>query len=104
MSKMMVLLTAGVLAAGLTSIVMAGQWGQAPKQVYPVHATPEMTQPSRDEHDLIAEMIKAQLAAERGRLPKQRVAGSATPIVSGTTTARRRADRTLSSSHGGRNG
>jgi hypothetical protein len=31
---------------------------------YPVPATPEMMQLVRDEHDLIADMIKAQLAAE----------------------------------------
>ena len=48
--------------------------------------------------------IKAQLAAEQSQLPKQRVAGSTHPIVSGTTTARSRADRTLSSLRGGRNG
>jgi hypothetical protein len=105
MSKRMLLLSAGVLATGLAGIVMAGQPRQAPKQsVYPVHATPEMMQLSRDEHDLIAEMIRAQLAAERSQFPKQRAAGSATPIASGTTTARRRADRTLSSLRGGRNG
>ena len=97
------MLTAG--AAGLAGIVMAGPLRQAPKQpVYPVPATPEMMQLSRDEHDLIAEMIKAQLAAERSQLPKKRVAGSTNPIVSGTTTARSRADRTLSSLRGGRNG
>jgi hypothetical protein len=72
MSKRMLLLTAGVLATGLAGIVMAGQPRQAPKQsVYPVHATPELMQLSRDEHDLIAEMIKSQLAAERSQLPKQ---------------------------------
>ena len=35
---------------------------------FPVPATPEMMQLVRDEHDLVADMIKAQLAAERDRL------------------------------------
>jgi hypothetical protein len=105
MPKRILLLTTGALAAGLAGIVIAGQWRQAPGQpVYPVRATPEMMQLSRDEHDLIAEMIKAQLAAERGQFQKQKVAASATPVASRTTTARPRADRTLSSLRSGRNG
>jgi len=92
MPKRMLLLTAGALAAGLAGIVIAGQWRQPPRQpVYPVRATPEMMQLSRDEHDLIAEMIEAQLAGERSQFQKQKVAASATPIGSRTTIARPRA-------------
>jgi hypothetical protein len=92
MPKRMLLIATGALAAGLAGIVIAGQWRPAPRPpVYPVRATPEMMQVSRDEHDLIAEMIKAQLAAERSQFQKQKVAASATPIASKTTTARPRA-------------
>ena len=42
--------------------------------VITARATPEMMQLSRDEHDLIAEMIKAQLAAERSQFQKQKLA------------------------------
>ena len=59
-------LTAGLVAVGLTGFVMASQWGNAAEPpAYPVPATPEMMQLVRDEHDLVADMIKAQLAVER---------------------------------------
>ena len=58
------LLTLGLVAAGLTGFVMASQWGHAAETpAYPVRATPEMMQLVRDEHDLVADMIKAQYAA-----------------------------------------
>jgi hypothetical protein len=45
MPKRMFLLITGALAAGLVGIVMiAGQWRQAPKPIYPVRAAPEITQ------------------------------------------------------------
>ena len=94
----------GSVGGGLAGIVIA-EWRQAPGQpVYPVRATPEMMQLSRDEHDLIAEMIRVQLAAEQSQFQKQKVAASATPIGSRTTTARPRADRSLTSLRSGRNG
>ncbi len=66
MPKRMFLLITGALAAGLVGIVMiAGQVETSP-QTYlhlSVRAAPEITQLPRDEHDLIAEMIKAQLVA-----------------------------------------
>ena len=43
----------------------------SPQTYYPVRAAPEITQLPRDEHDLIAEMIKAQLVAERSQLEKK---------------------------------
>ena len=62
------LLTAGLVAIGLTGFVMASQWGYAAERpAYPVPATPEMMQLVRDEHNLVADMIKAQLVAERDR-------------------------------------
>ena len=84
------LLTAGLVAVGLTGFVMASQWGYAAEPpAYPVPATPEMMQLVRDEHDLVADMIKAQLAAERDRYAEQRTAISATPSAVGSASAPR---------------
>ena len=84
------LLTAGLVAAGLTGFVMASQWGYAAEPpAYPVPASPEMMQLVRDEHDLVADMIKAQLAAERDRYAEQRTAISATPSAVGSASAPR---------------
>jgi hypothetical protein len=74
------LLSAGLLAVGLTGFVMPSQWGYAAEPpANPVHATPEMMQLLRDEHDLVAEMIRGQLAAERDRYKEQRTAVSTAP-------------------------
>ena len=84
------LLTAGLVAVGLTGFVMASQWGYAAEPpAYPVPATPEMMQIVRDEHDLVADMIKAQLAAERDRYAEQRTAISATPSAVGPASVPR---------------
>jgi hypothetical protein len=84
------LLTAGLVAVGLTGFVMASQWGYAAEPpAYPVPASPEMMQLVRDEHDLVADMIKAQLAAERDRYAEQRTAISATPSAVGSASAPR---------------
>jgi hypothetical protein len=105
MPKRMLLLTTGALAAGLVGIVMiVGQWRQAPKPIYTVRAAPEITRLSRDDPDLIAEMIKAQLVAERSQSERQKVAASATPASSKPTTARPRVDRAQSSLRSGKNG
>ncbi len=105
MPRRVILFTAGVLAAGLTGIVIAGHGRQAPRQPVTQSAPrPEMMQLSRDEHDLIAEMIKAQLAAERSQSQKQKVAASAIHTGSKTTTARPRADHVPSSLRSGRDG
>ena len=79
-------LTLGLVAVGLTSCVMASQWGYAAEPpVYPVPATPEMMQLVRDEHDLVGDMVKAQLAVERDRYAEQRTAiTAATPSAVGT--------------------
>ena len=84
------LLTAGLVAVGLTGFVMASQWGYAAEPpAYPVPASPEMMQLVRDEHNLVADMIKAQLAAERDRYAEQRTAISATPSAVGSASAPR---------------
>ena len=93
------LLTLGLVAAGLTGFVMASQWGHAAEPAaYPVRATPEMMQLVRDEHDLVADMIKAQYAAERGRYAEQRTVITAMPSVGSAS-----APRPPSSTHGRRN-
>jgi hypothetical protein len=74
-------LTLGLVAVGLTGFVMATQWGHAAEPpAYPIRATPEMMQLLRDEHNLVADMIKAQLAAERDRYAEQRTAITAIPV------------------------
>jgi hypothetical protein len=84
------LLTAGLVAVGLTGFVMASQWGYAAEPpAYPVPASPEMMQLVRDEHDLVADMIKAQLAAERDRYAEQRTTISATPSAVGSASVPR---------------
>src|ERR1700732_3583428 len=94
------LLTAGLVAVGLTGFVIASQWGYAAEpHAYPVPASPEMMQLVRDEHDLVADMIKAQLAAERDRYAEQRTAISASPGAVGTASV----PRALSSVRGRRN-
>jgi hypothetical protein len=93
-------LTLGLAAIGLTGFVMASQWGYAAEPpAYPVRATPEMMQLVRDEHDLVADMIKAQLAAERDRYAEQRTAITASPSAVGTASA----PRAPSSGRGRRN-
>jgi len=84
------LLTAGLVAVGLTGFVMASQWGYAAEPpAYPVPASPEMMQLVRDEHDLVADMIKAQLVAERDRYAEQRTTISATPSAVGSASVPR---------------
>ena len=91
------LLSAVLLAVGLTGFVMPSQWGYAAEPpANPVHATPEMMQLLRDEHDLVAEMIRGQLAAERDRYKEQRTAVSTAPNP-------RQGDSPRSTVHGRRN-
>jgi hypothetical protein len=82
------LLSAGLLAVALTGFVLASQWGHAAEPpAYPVRASSESMQLLRDEHDLIAEMIKGQLAAERERYKELRTAINA-PAVGATSVSR----------------
>ena len=92
-------LTVGLAAVGLIGFVTASQWGYAAEP--PAHSAPatlEMMQLVRDEHDLVADMIKAQLAAERDRYAEQRTAISASPGAVGTASV----PRALSSVRGRR--
>jgi hypothetical protein len=92
-----------MLAAGLAGFVMASPWGHAAEQpAHPIAATPEIMQLLRDEHDLAAEMIKAQLAAERDQIPQKRAAGSATSNAIGMAVAPPPTDRASSSAPGRR--
>jgi hypothetical protein len=76
------ILTLALVTVGLTAFVMASQWGYAAEPpAYPIPATPEMMQLLRDEHDLVADMVKAQLAAERDRYAEQRTAINASGAV-----------------------
>jgi hypothetical protein len=55
--------------------VMPSQWGYAAEPGdNRISATPEMMQLLREEHDLVAEMIRGQLAAERNPYREQRTA------------------------------
>jgi hypothetical protein len=81
------LFTIGLITAGLTGFVMASQGGYAAEpSAYPVPATPELMQLVRDEHDLVADMIRAQQAAERDRYTEQRTAVTTTPAAAGSVS------------------
>jgi len=102
MSKRTRLLSAGLLAGSLTMFLMANQWGHAAEPpAYPVPATPEMMQLLRDEHDLVADMIKGQLAAERDRYAEQRRV-SVAPNAVKRASAQPQSDRIGASSLRGR--
>ena len=84
------LFSAALVAVGLTGFVMASQWGNAAEPpAYPVPATTEMMQLVRDEHDLVADMTKTQLAAERDRYAEQRTAITGSPSAAGVASAPR---------------
>ena len=103
MSKRTRLLSAGLLAGSLTMFLMANQWGHAAEPpAYPVPATPEMMQLLRDEHDLVADMIKGQLAAERDGYAEQRTTVSAAPNAVKRVSAQPQSDRIGASSLRGR--
>jgi hypothetical protein len=67
----------GLLASGLGGVLMICQWGHAAEPpTSPVPASLEMMQLLRDEHGLVANMVKVQLATERGELHSQRAASA----------------------------
>jgi hypothetical protein len=79
MAKRQCLLSAGVLTVGLAGFAIAIQWAHAAERPdYAIAAPPEMMRLLRDEHDLVAQMITAQLAAERDRYKEERTAVSST--------------------------
>jgi hypothetical protein len=79
MIKRQHLLPARVLAVGLAGSALAIQSAPAAERPdYPMAAPLEMMRLLRDEHDLVAQMIRAQLAAEQDRYKEQRTAVSST--------------------------
>jgi len=71
--------TAGLLAITLSGFLTKGPWGHAVEP--PAFATPaslEMMRLLRDEHGLVIDMVKAQLAAEE-REPQRQKAATADP-------------------------
>jgi hypothetical protein len=79
MAKRQRSLSAGALALGLAGFAAASQWARAIERPdYPIPALPEMMRLLRDEHDLVAQMIRAQLASEQDRYKEPRAAVSTT--------------------------
>src|SRR5262249_30068394 len=73
----------GLLGSGLSGVLMICQWSHAAEPpAYPVPASLEMMQLLRDEHDLVADMVKVQLATERGELHSQRADATSASIAS----------------------
>jgi hypothetical protein len=90
MAKAKRLLSAGLLIA-VSGFAMATQWGHAAERAnQSLPATAEMMLLLRDEHELVGQMIRAQLAAERGSYEEQRTAVDTTPDVSGSDQDDRR--------------
>jgi hypothetical protein len=70
-----------LLASTLSGFLLNCQWGHAaePPVAQATPASLEMMQLLRDEHGLIAEMVKAQLATERSDLMRPSAVRSADP-------------------------
>jgi hypothetical protein len=93
---------AGLLASGPSGVLMICQWGYAAEPpAYPVPASLEMMQLLRDEHGLVADMVKAQLATERGELHGQRAA-SAGPDATSAPIASPQSNRSALTARGRR--
>jgi hypothetical protein len=89
-------LATGALASVIGGFLVSNQWGRLAES--PVtqasRSSPEMMQLMRDEHGLVANMIRAQLAAERRPLPARTALGKSadrdgTAIVPARTTTAR---------------
>jgi hypothetical protein len=63
-------LSTAALASVVGGLLLNNQWGHAaaPSMVQVTSASPEMMQVLRDEHGLVATMLKAQLATEKREL------------------------------------
>jgi hypothetical protein len=73
---------------------MNGQWGRAAEPpAFPTPASLEMMQLLRDEHGLVTDMVKAQLATERKDLPRQRTVSSTDLDPASTAIGRPQGDR-----------
>ena len=85
---------AGLLASSLSGFLLNGLWGPAAEpSPYPTPASLEMMQLLSDEHGLVADMVKAQLATERKDFPRQRTVSSTDLNSASTATARPQGDR-----------
>jgi hypothetical protein len=85
---------AAVLTSLLSGFLMNGQWGHAAEP--PAFSTPaslEMMQLLSDEHGLVAEMVKAQLATERKDLPRRSTVSSTDLDSASMATAQPHGDR-----------
>jgi hypothetical protein len=84
MSKRMGLLSSGLLAAAilLAGFATAIQFGHAAKRLADTDpATPAMMQVLSEEHGLVADMIKTQLAMERDEHARQETASGPSPMA-----------------------
>jgi hypothetical protein len=86
-------LSAALLTA-IAASVMASQWGYAAE---PDPVTSEMMRLVQDEHDLVAGMLRAQLAEERDRYKEPRTAINATSNAAGMASVPRQGGRALRS-------
>ena len=70
-----------LLVSTISGFLLNCQWGHAaePPVTHAIPASLEMMQLLRDEHGLIAEMVQAQLAAERGDLTRPTAGSSGRP-------------------------
>ena len=85
---------AGLLASLLSGFLMNSQWGHASDpSAHPTPASLEMMQLVSDEHGLVADMVKAQLANERTELPRQTTVSSADLDPASMATAQPHGDR-----------
>ena len=95
----------GLLASSLSGFLMNGQWGHAAEPpAYPTPASLEMMQLLRDEHGLVTGMVRAQLAAEREALPRQRAISSTDLDPASAAIAPLQGDRRLPTARGRRTG
>ncbi len=88
-------LATGALASVIGGFLVSNQWGRLaePPVTQASRSSPEMMQLVRDEHGLVANMIKAQLAAEKQPPNRTALGKSAdrdrTAIVAARTTISR---------------
>ena len=85
---------AALLTSLLSGFLMNGQWGHAAEPpAFPTSASLEMMQLLSEEHALVADMVKAQLATERKDLSRQTTVSSTDLDPASTATARPEHDR-----------
>jgi hypothetical protein len=82
-----------LLVSTISGFLLNCQWGHAaePPVTHAIPASLEMMQLLRDEHGLIAEMVKVQLATERGDLIRPTARSSGQPDRTSAAIRSRRA-------------